>query len=297
MVHRDGQEHLDRGRYRDRHAARRRSAHATRGADQGDTRWVPEQGENRITGMIESKPDWVISRQRAWGVPITVFVHETHDGNVDILNDEGVNDASPKPSRRKARTPGTPTARANASSARSPTRTGRRSTTFSTSGSIQARRTRSFSRTRSTFRRSPASSASPRWWQGYGDVSRRVGSASRLVSFLTDRKLRHARSRALRCRADPWLRPRRGRPQDVEVARQRRRAAGRDQAGRRRHSAHVGVRVGLCRRSAHRTGNSEDDGRDLSQAAQHPALDARQPRAFPAGRSQSRSTRCRNSNG
>ncbi|MGZ3409098.1 MAG: isoleucine--tRNA ligase [Xanthobacteraceae bacterium] len=56
-----------------------------------ETRWVPEQGENRITGMIESKPDWVISRQRAWGVPITVFVHETHDGNVDILRDESVN--------------------------------------------------------------------------------------------------------------------------------------------------------------------------------------------------------------
>jgi len=55
------------------------------------TRWVPEQGENRITGMIASRPDWVISRQRAWGVPITVFIRAHDDGAVEILNDARVN--------------------------------------------------------------------------------------------------------------------------------------------------------------------------------------------------------------
>jgi isoleucyl-tRNA synthetase len=55
------------------------------------TRWVPPQGQNRITGMIVSKPDWVLSRQRAWGVPIAVFVRETGDGSVEILRDEAVN--------------------------------------------------------------------------------------------------------------------------------------------------------------------------------------------------------------
>ncbi len=55
------------------------------------TRWVPPQGENRITGMVEGRPDWVISRQRAWGVPITVFIKEKPDGAVEILDDPDVN--------------------------------------------------------------------------------------------------------------------------------------------------------------------------------------------------------------
>ncbi len=37
--------------------------------------WIPQWGEARINGMIESRPDWCISRQRSWGVPIALFLH------------------------------------------------------------------------------------------------------------------------------------------------------------------------------------------------------------------------------
>ena len=55
------------------------------------TQWVPPAGQNRINGMIAGRPDWVISRQRAWGVPIAVFVREKGDGSAEILQDEIVN--------------------------------------------------------------------------------------------------------------------------------------------------------------------------------------------------------------
>ena len=51
-------------------------------------RWEPPSGQNRITGMIAAKPDWVMSRQRAWGVPIAVFVRK---GEHAPLIDERVN--------------------------------------------------------------------------------------------------------------------------------------------------------------------------------------------------------------
>jgi isoleucyl-tRNA synthetase len=38
-------------------------------------KWIPAWGQQRIAGMIETRPDWCISRQRTWGVPITLFAH------------------------------------------------------------------------------------------------------------------------------------------------------------------------------------------------------------------------------
>ncbi len=47
------------------------------------TRWVPAAGETRIKSMIANRPDWVVSRQRAWGVPIAIFVDTEHRPLVD----------------------------------------------------------------------------------------------------------------------------------------------------------------------------------------------------------------------
>lgn len=41
--------------------------------------WLPDWGKGRITSMIEGRPDWCISRQRAWGVPIALFIHKETD--------------------------------------------------------------------------------------------------------------------------------------------------------------------------------------------------------------------------
>jgi len=52
------------------------------------TRWVPERSRNRIRAMVEGRPDWVISRQRAWGVPIALYVNRQTG---EYLTDKAVN--------------------------------------------------------------------------------------------------------------------------------------------------------------------------------------------------------------
>jgi len=54
-------------------------------------KWTPQTGRNRLHSMIESRPDWVMSRQRAWGVPLSCFIKDLGNGEVEILRDEAVN--------------------------------------------------------------------------------------------------------------------------------------------------------------------------------------------------------------
>jgi isoleucyl-tRNA synthetase len=53
-----------------------------------DTKWFPKAGENRIGAMVKDRPDWVLSRQRAWGVPLAIFVEKKTQ---KVLNDADVN--------------------------------------------------------------------------------------------------------------------------------------------------------------------------------------------------------------
>jgi len=75
-----------------------------------ESRFVPEKGRNRIGSMVEQRPDWVISRQRAWGVPIALFVErksgellvdaEVNRRIVEAIREQGVDAWAPENAAR-----------------------------------------------------------------------------------------------------------------------------------------------------------------------------------------------------
>ena len=54
-------------------------------------KWTPKTGRTRLLSMISDRPDWVLSRQRVWGVPLTCFVKKDENGSLVILKDDKVN--------------------------------------------------------------------------------------------------------------------------------------------------------------------------------------------------------------
>ena len=155
----------------------------------GKTAFHPESGRKRLSGMIEVRPDWCVSRQRAWGVPITVFVHKETG---EPLRDQAVLDRIAAIVEKEG---------ADAWFTRDPS-------------DFWARITRWTSMSRSWIFWMFGSTRLHAWFRvggpGRSELARRplpgrVRSAPRLVSIVVVGKLRHPGG-AVQGRLDPWLR-------------------------------------------------------------------------------------------
>ncbi len=228
-----------------------------------DVTWYPGWGEERIAGMIAGRPDWCISRQRTWGVPIALFVDKAnktpHPRSVELMEEVAQRVEKDGVDAWYALDRGG-TSRQRGRAVRESHRHPRCLVRLRRHPLLRARPARE---PRTQSRRQ-------------GDVSGRLRPAPRLVPLVAADLGGHARSRAVRRGADPRLHRRCAGPQDVQVARQRHRAAGRDEQVRRRHPASVD-RVGrLPQRDVAVGRDPETRRRFVSAHPQHRALPARQ---------------------
>ncbi len=158
-----------------------------------EVRWVPPQARNRIEAMVENKPDWCVSRQRAWGVPIAVFTHrETGEPLRDPLVVERIAAAVEREGADVWFSADPAEFLGNAYDA------------------AEWEKVTDIVEVWFDFGLDPrlCPRTAPRAALAGRSLSRRLGPAPRLVSVLADRSLRDAWTRTLRGRADAWLRPR-----------------------------------------------------------------------------------------
>ena len=295
MVHRDGQAAArPAGEVRasvrwDSEGRRRSAAPAPRGEGAtlrqmalqaiADTRFVPEKGRNRLGIDGRERPDWVISRQRAWGVPIALFV-ERKTG--ELLVDPEVNARIVAAVRARRRR------RVERRQRRRLARPDRDPADYET----RHRHPRRLVRQRLHPRVHARKRALARPALARRPLSRRLRPAPRLVPVVAARKLRHPRPRAVRRGADPRLHDGRQGHENVQEPRQHGQPARPDEGAWRRHLAAVGAVGRLHRGPPHRQGDPRRGRRPVSQAAQHVPLSARRARRVQRGRAGRASRRC-----
>ncbi len=232
------------------------------------THWIPAWGRERIYNMVANRPDWCISRQRSWGVPITAFyctrcgealadgkvMHHVADlfetGGSDVWFEKEAARAAPcrrclHQLRRRGIPQGDGHPRCLVRLRRLPRRRGRATAAALLPG------------------RSLPGGERP---------------APRLVPLEPAGGRRHPRHLTVQGGADPRLRPRPGGPADVEVGRQRGRPGGGHQEVRRRDPAPVGGYPGLPQRHALRRQHPPAGLRGLPAHPQHRPL---HPRQYP----------------